>query len=198
MANLNAPFGLRPVRVQGGQPYNGTGINYATASGDSTAIFVGDPVIRTAGTNSAQLLNFPPNTLGIVARASASSGSITGVMVARVPTNENSAAYRLASSIVPLIICDNPQMVYEIQTDGVTTYSDTWIGKNANVTFGTAGSTVSGASGAMIDTSTIATTSSLQLKIVGLARTINNEAGQYEVVQVMINQNTDVANTSGV
>ncbi len=45
MPNADTPFGLRPVKYRSGAPYNGAANVYTTASGDGTAIYVGDPVV---------------------------------------------------------------------------------------------------------------------------------------------------------
>lgn len=49
MANIDAPFGLRPIRHKSGAPYNGAVNPYYVASTYATALFIGDPVIRVAG-----------------------------------------------------------------------------------------------------------------------------------------------------
>ena len=51
MANVDAPFGFRPVRTLGGQPYSGGRTEYAIASAYNTNIFTGDLVeLHTDGT----------------------------------------------------------------------------------------------------------------------------------------------------
>ncbi len=50
MANKDAPFGLRPVRMMGGEPYSGGQSRYRIASGATTPIYQGDLVTQlTAG-----------------------------------------------------------------------------------------------------------------------------------------------------
>ena len=50
MANKNAPFGLKPVRMMSGAPYSGGQSRYRIASGATTPIFQGDLVTQlTAG-----------------------------------------------------------------------------------------------------------------------------------------------------
>ena len=50
MANKDAPFGLRPVRMMSGEPYNGGSSRYRIASGATTPIYQGDLVNQlTAG-----------------------------------------------------------------------------------------------------------------------------------------------------
>jgi hypothetical protein len=48
MANSNAPTGLTPVRYASGAPYNGAANVYFVPASDSTALYIGDPVIMPA------------------------------------------------------------------------------------------------------------------------------------------------------
>jgi len=52
MANTDAPFGLRPIRHRNGAPYNGAFNHYYVASSYATALFVGDPVVKTGTSNT--------------------------------------------------------------------------------------------------------------------------------------------------
>ena len=45
MANATNLFGLRPVRYFNGTPWNGQARHYYIPSTDSTALFIGDPVV---------------------------------------------------------------------------------------------------------------------------------------------------------
>ena len=47
MANKDASFGLKPVRMIGGAPYNGGQSRYRIASSYGTSIFQGDLVMQT-------------------------------------------------------------------------------------------------------------------------------------------------------
>ena len=49
MANANKPFGLKPVSYLNGSPYNGQARLYSVASGNATALYVGDPVTLKIG-----------------------------------------------------------------------------------------------------------------------------------------------------
>ena len=44
MANIDAPFGLRPIAKSGQNPNNGGQTQYDVGASQSTAIFTGDPV----------------------------------------------------------------------------------------------------------------------------------------------------------
>ena len=72
MANVDTPFGLKPVRDAGSAPYNdGVEMFYIPAS-DGTALYVGDPVIRAGSGDAAGVPS---------ATRAAATGAITGVVV---------------------------------------------------------------------------------------------------------------------
>ena len=49
MANQDAAFGMRPVRMVGGAPYTGGQSRYRIAANYGTAIFQGDMVMQVTG-----------------------------------------------------------------------------------------------------------------------------------------------------
>jgi hypothetical protein len=75
--------------------------------------------------------------------------------------------------------------LFLIQADEDIVQAD--IGKNADVV-GTGGSTTTGVSTMELDSSTIADTAALNLKIVGLYNVPGNELGNFAVIVVKINE----------
>ena len=55
MANSNSPFGLKPVRYRSGATYNGKVTPYYIPSSYGTALFIGDPVVKTGTSNTAEV-----------------------------------------------------------------------------------------------------------------------------------------------
>ena len=82
-------------------------------------------------------------------------------------------------------VLDDPNQLFIIQNDGTSAVTD--YGKNADIVVGT-GSTTTGVSANVLDTSSIATTAALNLKIVGLWDVPNNAVGANAVVVVKINE----------
>jgi len=82
-------------------------------------------------------------------------------------------------------VMDDPNQLFIIQNDGTSAAAN--YGKNADVVVGT-GSTTTGVSAMELDTSTIANTAALNLKIVGLWDVPNNAVGEFAVVVVKINE----------
>ena len=82
-------------------------------------------------------------------------------------------------------VIDDPNQLFLIQCDEGFVAAD--VGKNADVV-GTGGSTTSGISSMELDSSTLATTAALNLKVVGLYNDVNNEFGTNAVLVVKINE----------
>src|SRR3990167_6373241 len=109
MANADTPFGLRPVRNVSGAPFNGAVNPYSTAAGDSVAIFIGEPV-KLSGTS--QLISGV--TYADVDQA-ATGDVVVGVVVGVVAVTRESLIYRAASTQRILLVCDDPNVLFEIQ-----------------------------------------------------------------------------------
>ncbi len=191
MPNANAPFGLMPVRDGASAPYNDGTDPYALLAADNTAVYRGDPVV-ISGTADAM-------GVSSVTLATAGAGNrVTGVVVGFSPNPGIVAAgYRLGGNEVHALVEHNPDAEYEIMCSGNLAAAD--IGANANLIAGTGGNAYN-MSGWMLDSSSIATTATLQLRIVGLARRPDNEFGQYAIARVRINQTseTGAAGSTGV
>lgn len=189
MANANAPFGFKPVRGAFSQPYNDGAQVYAAAAGDATAILLGDPVTVT-GTATT-------DGIPVVTRSTAgSTNAITGIAVGFRPYgNTEWLNYRPASTAYEVLVEDNPLAEFYIQEDSDTsTLAATDVGLNAAIIFGTPAN--NSRSAAMIDSSTVATTAGLQVRILGLAQIVNNAIGNYAVWRVRLNNVTTTPNAA--
>ena len=191
MANSNTPFGLRPVRHRNGAPYNGAATRYYVPASDSTALCLGDPVI-IAGSADA-------DGVATVTRATAAGGNyLLGAVVSVEPVTRDSTVYREASTARYVWVADDPDIVFEIQEDGVGgALAAANVGQNVDLV-AAAGSTVTGFSGFMADSSTAATTNPLQLRILGFSQKIGNEPGSANAkMEVAINLHT-LRNLTGI
>ena len=190
MANANTPFGLKPVRQAGGAPHNSADNMYYHPASDATALYIGDPVIKNGSADAAGIPG--------VIRATA-AGAITGVVVGFVPDGvTNTAGYGAASTAYYVLVCDDPDQLYEIQEDsvgGALAAAD--IGLNADF-INAAGNNYTRRSGAMLDTSTKAVTATLPLKIVGLTPRPGNDIGANAKVLVKINNHTEALGVVGI
>lgn len=190
MANTDTPFGLRPVRMAGGAPYNGAVNMYYVASTDATALFIGDPVVKDGSSDT--------DGVASVIRASA-GGPFTGVVQGFVPDGTiDQTGYRAASTAAYVLVADDPNLEFEIQEDsvgGALAAAD--IGLNASVIVA-AGSTYTLRSGVELDTSTKATTAGLELKILGISPRPGNAVGTNAKVRVRINDHTEAHASAGL
>lgn len=188
IANVNAPFGLRPVRYASGAPYNGA-VNLYFATGATGAIFVGAPVIQTGLANTAEFMGYAPGTLPTVSPATAGDGNmIGGVCVAVLATDRDSTPYRVNSTDRIIAVADDPNLVFHGRTDDQgTDWAGADIGKYANLV-GSGGSTVFGMSSMYLDTTDgpDAADVSNQLHIVKLASIQGNDIGDFSIWEVMI------------
>ena len=168
MANTSAPRGFSPVRDQAGRPYNGAFRLYDIPASDSTAVGVGDFVIVN-GTSSA---SGRPQCI----KATAAGGAyITGAVVGFLPDTRDSLVYRAASTLRTAMVADDPDLLFECQEDAVGgALALASVSLNADWVDGTV-STVTGLSAAQLDTSTVNTTNTLQLRIVGFSDKPDNE-----------------------
>jgi len=184
MANVSRINGFRPVKHVNGSPYNGQANMYAVAAGDSTALFVGDPV-KFDGSGTA-------GGIATVTRATA-GGPVLGVVVGFVPlkvdpvagtmttgsTSLDTPQYRPASTAMYVMVADAADLLYEVEgTNGGSsyTYLVADIGLNADAYYGGSGSTSTGNSAASLDVgATKATTATLQFKILGAVQRVDNE-----------------------
>lgn len=165
MANANVARGLIPYRHWDGSVWNGSANIYFVPSTYATALYIGDPVDIISSSDDAG---------GNPAVQLAASGSpIVGVMVGIVAGGDpvigitrDLSIYHPASTAQYILVADDPTLLYMVQDDASAqaTAPKLWAGKNANLVSGT-GSTNTGYSGWQLQASSVATTNTLDLKI---------------------------------
>lgn len=201
MANVDAPFGLRPIRYASGAPYNGACNKYFAPSTYATSLFIGDPVVKTGTSNTAAVSGHGPATLPEVNKATAGDGNaITGVVVGfEASDGFDSTVYGAASTARVVLVADDPTLLFEIQDDGGS-LAATSVGLNAVLIYTHSGSTVTGRSGVELDsTSDVpAADASNQLTILRLSNKPSNELAANAIWEVKINQHTESDNTLGI
>lgn len=188
MANNNAGFGGRAVRQRNGAPYSGqSNLYYFTGSGN---LFVGDPVIITGAANTSNYYGNAAGTLPCVDIATAGDGNaISGFISGFFAEDFSSKSYGVGAAARGVYVTDDPEVVFEIQDDGLVTSTGAWCGASGNLVAGAGGSIYTNLSSWMLSSTTAATTSS-QVKILRLSAKTNNALGQYAVWECMINKHT--------
>lgn len=196
MANTSKIRGFIPVKHVNGSPYNGQANIYYVPSSDGTALFVGDPVKLAADANSQGIQQVTKATAG---------AAVLGVVVGVINTKFDPVAgtmsggsvaldtpvYRPASTGQYVLVCDAPDVVYEVEavTGSNASYSFAVADVGLNADLATvAGSTVTGTSAAALNMATAAATATLQWKILGVVQRPDNEiTGANTKVLVKIN-----------
>lgn len=176
MANANTPKGLIPYRYVSGAPYNGAANVYFVPAAYATALYIGDPVKATGASDANGI---PVVQIGTAAGGAYTLGAIVSIVAAgspQVPILQNNPVYHPASTGQYVLVADDPNLLFMIQEDSVggSIATATAGTKNADLIAGT-GSTVTGYSGWQLDSSTIATTATLQLRIVQALQQVDNE-----------------------
>lgn len=181
MSTTSQPFGLRPA-------YSPSGVvrptAYAIASGYASNILQNQPVkIGTDGNIQAAAIGdrFIGTFQGV---------EFTDADGRRRVSNKWTAS-TVATDVIAYVTLD-PSIVYEIQANGSIAVTD--IGKQADFTTITAGSTVTGLSALMLDTATLTDAGNASLRIIDVAPGPDNAFGDaYTVVQVQIAEHQNVA-----
>ena len=152
MANIDAPFGLRPIAKQGSAPGGTIGTTKYKISSGASALFTGDPVKLKAD-----------GSIEVKGGAGAITGAISGVFMGcfytdpttSKPTFRNNYPDGLAATDAIAFISDDVNQLYIAQQDA-NDIGAADLGNNAEMIMA-AGSTTTGMSKAEIDSSTAAT-----------------------------------------
>jgi hypothetical protein len=189
MANVDKAFGLRPL---GNLSATGAQKQYAYEIEDnqSGAIYQGDLVTLSGGYVVKYDSTLHTAALGVFNGCNyidPSSGK---------PTWKNfyPGSVNITSGIISAEVVDDPNQLFLIQADEDVVQAD--IGLNANIAY-TAGSNTTGLSATELDSSTIANTAGLVLKVVGFYDAPNNIRG-INHVDVVVKINTHLYGSTGV
>jgi hypothetical protein len=167
MANKDASFGLKPVRMMGGSPYSGGQSRYRIAANYGTSIFQGDLVMQVTG--GSVEIHADGGTVPIV-------GVFNGCMYTDPTTSEQvfSNYYPASTNASDLIafVHDDPNTVFEIQADDTFPVADLF--GNFDIVYTNSGSTYTGISGAELDVTTGATATNLPLKAIDISQDPDN------------------------
>ena len=206
MANPDTPFGLKPIRHRNGAHYNGAANAYYKPATLDEAWFIGDAVIKAAAGSNTTAVEAPglgSFAIGTAAQAVLATvgdtNRITGVVVGFGANPDNlSLAYSPAETEAIVWVCDDPDVIFEIQADGAIPAAS--IGLNA-VLIGThSGSTVTSLSGLELDTTSDAPAADASNQLL-ILRAVNREDNDttltHAKVEVLINQHTENQGTVG-
>jgi|TARA_A100000172_G_scaffold187_1_gene140 hypothetical protein len=168
MANKDASFGMKPVRMIGGAPFSGGASRYRIAANYGTSIFQGDMVMQVTG--GTVEIHADGGTVPIV-------GVFNGCQFTDPTTGEQvfSNYYPASTNTSDIIafIIDDPNVVYEVQADDTFPVADLF--GNFDIVYTNAGSTKTGVSGAELDVTTGATNTNLPIKAIDISQDPDND-----------------------
>ena len=184
MANKDAAFGMKPVRMIGGAPYTGGQSRYRIAANYGTSIFQGDMVAQVTG--GTVEVHADGGTVPVV-------GVFNGVQYTDPTSGEQvfSNYYPASTNASDLIafVIDDPAVVYEVQADAAFPVADLF--GNFDIVYTTAGNTLTGISGAELEVSTGATATTLPIKAIDISQDPNNsDVGSANTNVLVVIQNS--------
>ena len=202
MANTNGSWGLRPV-AKVGQNSNSTGVTgyttYEIANANSNVIYQGSPVI--------------PLSTGYIDIVGAAGGGSVGLIgsfqgcryVASTTGKPTWSMYWPGSGAdsnhpIRCFVADDPMQIFSIATDATWTSKATaraGVYANADFATGTRGSTTTGQSSATLGVSTINTTNTLNLRILGWEEDAMNEDFAAAGIPVLVRLNNHFNSSNG-
>jgi len=170
MANTNGAFGLRPVGTVGQNANTGGLTEYRIASDNTNNIYQGSPVIPLAA-----------GVIDIVGAAAGGTVGLLGVFWGceyvssttgkKVWSNNWPGSGADSNYPVKAFVYDDPMQVFLIASDATLTNEATAraaVFANANFSTATTGDDTTGLSAGRLAVSTIATTNTLNLRIMGI------------------------------
>ena len=175
MANPNSAKGLQPVQHIDGSPYNGKANLYHVPAAYAVNLFLGQPLLPTGASDAN----------GIPTVATAVNGATNNTIGPMVGINDGGdpivaitrdmPLYHPASTLQYILVADDPNLIFELQEDSVggSIAMATAGTKNVDLIAG-AGSTVTGYSGWMLDSSTIGTGATLQMRLQRGVKRVSN------------------------
>jgi hypothetical protein len=184
VGNANRPSGLRPVGTMGSAGYTGRVQVFATSTSDTQAIGIGDPVVPTSTGDAAGIM--------VATRLTqAGTTAILGAVVGIVPNpSDLTVGYRAASTNTKILVDTDSNTIYEVSDSdtvaNTTCIAITDIGQNATLQLGTVDTNTG--NGKTVLSTSIGTTTTLDVKILGLSPKVGNLVGDYAKYLVKINR----------
>jgi len=175
MANVDAAFGLTPVRHLSGYGYSRANV-YTIASGLAENIFTGDVVIIIAAGVLTPHTAGEVNNIGVFAGVSYTAADGSFIYSQYWPSGT-------VATNIKAYVYDDPYTVYKAQSAGTT--AQTNIGNCADLVAG-AGATLTGQSG--FELSGTMANGTATAKIIGLYDAPDNAFGANAIMEVIINE----------
>ena len=179
MANVDAPFGLRPVGELGSNIQNGGTSKYRIADNQAGAIYKGDIVFVGDGSDAGTGVTPAAGYIGPVAAGNICSvGVFNGCFyidpTSKKPTWSNyyPGSVNITVGTIDAFVYDDPNTLFEVQASGTLTYA-TVVNNNIDILYG-AGSTVNGQSKTELASAITASGATDMLVVIGISEDPEN------------------------
>lgn len=190
MANPNNPFGFRPISRFGGAPFSCT--EYGKPATDTHTLFAFDIVQKVTG---AVAIPESPIGYNVPTCQTGYNGTPGTTLWLGAALN-----YGLLSTLTVHMVTDEQDVIYMAMCDAtnpMTTAS--YIGKNANINIAyNTGSLSTKQSGMTVNTTGIATTATLDLRLTRVSMITPNLEGTNAIVECLINKHQFAQGSVGV
>ncbi len=194
MANLDAPFGLRPVGKLGSNINNEGTSKYQIVSGETDVVMKGDLVKLEASGYITKSGNGDA-----VAAIGVFNGCFYQDPTTQKPTWSNyyPGSITVTQGTIDAYVYDDPNTLYEIQANGIIAQDK--VGRNADIVYA-AGNTINGQSKTEMNSGVAGAGVAAQLRIVRICEDPDNSdiAATDANWIVRINEHQYYANTAGV
>lgn len=193
--------GFRPVKHLNGSPYNGQVNRYMISASDAQATNVGDLVQLSGDDALVDSIGF--GVYPAVERiGSGTAVPIIGAIVGFEPdySNLNAGNFRAASTRRVVLVADAADLIFAAPQDGVGgVVAAASVGLNVAINLGTASTSGAYASGMSVDSSTVATTATLPLQIVGVTAAPDNDVtSTSRPAELLVRVNTSAYGAAGI
>jgi hypothetical protein len=188
--------------MQGGVAWNGALNLYVVQAAEPNQINPGDTVKSSANADAngipavTKITNGTDTVRGVVVGVLAANpggtslvGTTLDLTIQNIPATKTKDYY--------ILVCDDPNVLFELQDDGLTALTATSANKNASYTV-TNPTSPQQNSASVLNTSTVATTSTLSLKLFGLVQRADNAFGVNAKWLVRFNQHELMGGTAGI
>ena len=192
---VDAPYGLKPVKMISGTPYAGVTRQYSIASAYNTNIFYGDAVkLVTAGTIERDTADAAMISIGIFMGC-----TYTDPGTSQITFKQYWPASTVASDALAYVVDATDVLFKAAVVSSGTTIGDlaiTDLGANVAGVDNTGSTTTGNSKIAILDTS--ATTNTLPFRIVELVDETKNSSGGFTEALVKWNAGHLMNNTTGI
>ena len=189
---VNAPYGLKPINLIGGQVFAGQTRELPIASAYATVINNGD-VVKFNTTDGTIVKE--------TGTATVSTNGIVGVFLGCTYTNPSTGQKLFANSYpggvvasdILAYVADDPDQLFKVAVTGgstsstITPISGTILGSNMGISQPASNTTISGNSNIGAYNAADSTVATLPLRVVGLVPETTNSSGNYSEVIVKWN-----------